>query len=153
MHRPTTVCSTISKRTRQFPGSSTCQKIMLPTLQPMRTTNLIQHRLSRLQSQVVRVVEAEPAARGLELRGRQALEAALRGHGHEDWQRHGAVGEVQRGGARLGFLLASLRQIGRIIASRFCLRNILRAGRSGGLWAVALCREIGWPWRTKLGSY
>jgi hypothetical protein len=42
--------------------------------------------------QMVRVVEAEPAALVFELLGCQAFEGRLRGDRHEDGQRDGAVG-------------------------------------------------------------
>jgi hypothetical protein len=155
MHRPTTVCSTISKGTGRKPSRSvgrlTCQEIMLPALQPVRAADLVQHRLPGLQTQVVRVVEAQPAARGLELLGRQALEAALRGHGHEDGQRHGAVREVQRRGASLGFLDRSSDR-GALVRGRVLL-SILPGGRTGGRWAVALCLGMGWPWMAQLGGF
>jgi hypothetical protein len=81
---------------------------MLPTLEPVGPTDAIQHRLPRLQSQMIRIVQAKPTSRILELLIRQPLDTSLRRHRHEDGQRDGAMGQMKERGACLGDLNGDL---------------------------------------------
>lgn len=67
----------------------------------MRTAHLVQHGLTRLQSQMVGIIETEHAASLFELVVGQTLERGLSRDGHEDREGDVAMGEVQ--GARAGF--------------------------------------------------
>ena len=53
-------------------------------------------RSEQFRVQMISIVQTQPTPRLLKLLRRQALERSLRGHGHENRQRHGAMWEVQR---------------------------------------------------------
>jgi hypothetical protein len=103
--------------------AGTCEHVMRPRLQLVRAAYGIEGGLSGLEAsppcqlrstprssarlQVVCVVEAEAAALVGQLVRREALERRLRGHGHEDGQRHRPVGQMQRCSTRFRDLAAS----------------------------------------------
>lgn len=72
---------------------------MLPALQLVRAAYGIEDLLAWLQAQVVRVVQAEAAARLLELLGRDAFQGGLGRDGHEDGEVDRSMGQRQDGGA------------------------------------------------------
>jgi hypothetical protein len=61
--------------------------------------------------QMVRVVQTEPAALGLELVWREAFQRRLCCNGHEDGERYRPVGQMQRCGARFGDLRGTLEAV------------------------------------------
>lgn len=61
------------------------QYIALPALQLMGSPDLFKNFLARFQTQMIRVVQAEPASRLSQLRGRQSFQRRLRRDGHENW--------------------------------------------------------------------
>jgi hypothetical protein len=77
-----------------------------PGLRPLGRVSWSRRRRRRraVAVQMVGVVETQPTALVLELLGREALQRRLRGHGHEDGQRHRPVGQMERCCARLGDL-------------------------------------------------
>jgi hypothetical protein len=103
--------------------AGTCEHVVRPRLQLVRAAYGIEGGLSGLEAappcqlrstprssarlQVVCVVETEAAALVGQLVRREALERRLRGHGHEDGQRHRPVGQMQRCSARFRDLAAS----------------------------------------------
>lgn len=84
--------------------STVRQDVMFPPLQLVRTAHGIKDLLARLQAQVVRVVQAEAAARVLELLGPDALQGGLGRHGHEHGKVDRAMGQGEDGGASSGRL-------------------------------------------------
>lgn len=72
---------------------------MAPALQLVRTADGIENLLAGLQAEVVRIVEAQAAARLLQLLGRDALERGLRGDRHEDGEVDGPVRQGEDGRA------------------------------------------------------
>lgn len=66
---------------------------MPPALQLVRSSDGIEDLLAGLQAEVVRVVEAQAAARLLQLLGRDALERGLRRDRHEHGEVDGPVGQ------------------------------------------------------------
>jgi hypothetical protein len=81
---------------------------MRPRLELVRAAHGIQRRLAGLETEMVRIVQTQPATRLLELVGREALERRLRGHGHEDGEGHGAMRKVECRSASLGDLHVGL---------------------------------------------
>lgn len=79
--------------------SAVRQDVVAPALQPVRAADGVEDLLAGLQAEVVRVVEAQAAARLLQLLGGDALERGLRGDRHEHGEVHRAVGQGQDGGA------------------------------------------------------
>lgn len=73
---------------------------MAPALQLVRAADGVEDILAGLQAEVVRVVEAQAAARLLQLLGRDALERGLRGDRHEHGEVDGPMREGEDGGAR-----------------------------------------------------
>ena len=73
----------------------------------MRAANLVQHGLTGLQAQVVRVVETQSASRLLQLFRGQSLQRGLGGHRHEDGEFDRAMGEVQDRSPSFGRLVWS----------------------------------------------
>ena len=71
------------------------QDITVPSLQDMGSANLFERLLSRLEPEVISVVETEVASRPGQLLGRQTLERGLGCNGHEHRKQHGPVGERQ----------------------------------------------------------
>lgn len=65
--------------------STICQKIVIPSLQLVSTTNGIKNLLAGLQTQMIGVVQAEATASIFQLFGSDALKRSLGGHRHEDW--------------------------------------------------------------------
>lgn len=72
---------------------------MAPSLQLVRAADGVEDVLAGLQAQVVRVVEAQAAARLLQLLRGDALERGLRGDRHEHGEVDGPVGQREDGGA------------------------------------------------------
>jgi len=72
---------------------------------PPRLSSL-RSRLEKFRVQMIRIIQTQPTPRLLKLLRRQALQRSLRGHGHENGQRHGAMWEVQRCCSRAGRLLS-----------------------------------------------
>lgn len=79
--------------------SAVRQDVVAPALQLVRTADGIEDLLAWLQAEVVGVVEAQAAARLLQLLGRDALKRGLRGDRHEDGEVDGPVGQGEDGRA------------------------------------------------------
>lgn len=73
---------------------------MAPALQLVRAADGVEDLLAGLQAEVVRVVEAQAAARLLQLLRGDALERGLRRDRHEHGEVDGPVREGEDGGAR-----------------------------------------------------
>lgn len=101
--------------------STVCQDVIFPPLQLVRTAYGIEDLLAWLQAQVVCVVQAETAARLLELLGCDALQGGLGGHGHE----HGKVDRAMRQGEDGGASSGSLS----LVRSHKSARTFRRWGR------------------------
>lgn len=103
--------------------------------------------------QMISIIQTQPTPRLLKLLRRQALERSLRGHGHENRQRHGAMWEVQRCCSRAGRLIGI-----ELFVSHWCfcaselssdtvsayVRSISLVARTSGLrwWLVGPCRFL-----------
>lgn len=70
----------------------------------MCSAHLVQHRLSRLETEVVGIVQAEFASGLCELVVGEAFEGGLSSDGHEDGERHRAMREMERTGSGFGGL-------------------------------------------------
>lgn len=70
----------------------------------MCSAHLVQHRLSRLETEVVGIVQAELASGLGELVVGETFEGRLSGDRHEDWERHRAMREMERAGSGFGGL-------------------------------------------------
>lgn len=81
---------------------------MLPSLELVRASNLVEDFLPGFEAEVVGVVEAETAAGGFELFVGEAFERGLGCDGHEDGELDEAVGEEEVGGAGFGGLGSGL---------------------------------------------
>lgn len=75
--------------------SAICQDIVVPSLELVRTADRVEDFLSRFETEVIGVVEAEPASCALELLGCEALERCLGRNRHENGKVDGAVGQGQ----------------------------------------------------------
>lgn len=73
--------------------SAVRQDVVPPALQLVRSADGIEDLLAGLQAEVVRVVEAQAAARLLQLLGGDALERGLRRDGHKHREVDGPVGQ------------------------------------------------------------
>lgn len=67
------------------------QDVSIPSLQLMCAANLLQHFLSRFQTEVVCIIQAQLAAGRGELIVRETFQRRLGGNGHEDGKRNGAM--------------------------------------------------------------
>lgn len=84
------------------------QDIPIPSLQPVRAANLVQHLLSRLQTEVIRIIQAQLAAALGELVIRETFQRRLGRNGHEDGKRNGAMGKMEGAGAGFRCLLEAI---------------------------------------------
>lgn len=75
--------------------SAVRQDVVPPTLQLVRSADGIEDLLTGLQAEVVRIVEAQTAARLLQLLGGDALERGLRRDRHEHGEVDGPVGQSE----------------------------------------------------------
>lgn len=86
---------------RRFLPATIGQKITIPSLELMRTTDSIKNLLPRFQAKMICIVQAEHTPRFAQLVICQAFEGRLRCDRHKNRQRDGAVGKVE--GTRAGF--------------------------------------------------
>jgi hypothetical protein len=101
---PSALLLTQSSRKTPNQPTTVSQEIVLPSLQLVCSPDLVQHLLSGLQAEMVRVVEVEAAAGVFELGWEQAFEGGLRGDGHEHGEMDGAMGKGEGCGAGFGGL-------------------------------------------------
>ena len=66
--------------------TTVCEYIAIPSLEPMCTADSIQSLLSRFETKMIGVVEAELAACFRQLMGSEAFKRCLRGNRHKYWQ-------------------------------------------------------------------
>lgn len=85
---------------------------MVPSLELVGPPYGVKDVFSRLESEVVCVIQAESAACLLKLLWRDALERGLRSHGHEQRQLDWAMGQSQvRGSRSSGLRFAMLESV------------------------------------------
>jgi hypothetical protein len=79
-----------------------------PSLELVCAPHGVQGRLARLEAEMVRIVQTQPAASLLELVRRKALQRRLGGHWHEDRERYRAMGKMERRSACFRYLPVKL---------------------------------------------
>ena len=75
-----------------YSPTTVCQDVAGPSLQSMRSSDLIECLLARLQAKMVRVVEAEFTPCPCKLCGGETFQGSLCGHGHEHGQLDRSMG-------------------------------------------------------------
>lgn len=86
------------------PPATVGQNIVIPSLELVGAANGVQHGLSRLQSQMICIVQTQSTAGLLELFGRETLEGRLGRHRHENWEFNWPMREMEGRGTSLGGL-------------------------------------------------
>jgi hypothetical protein len=90
--------------------STISQDIVIPALELMCSSNALQDILPRLQTQMIRVIQTQPASRRLQLLWSQAFERRLRRNGHEERQLDWSMRKREVGSTSLGSLADAVRR-------------------------------------------